>query len=66
MSAWGAHSGTNTCFKVVGRNRIDQGNIEKSWVVMGTSFALPCCRAAAFFTMKPALHTPLFKKNARS
>ena len=29
---------------------------------MGTSFALTCCRAAAFFTMKPALHTPIFKK----
>ena len=30
-------TGTNTCFKVVGRNRIDQGKVEASWAVYGES-----------------------------
>ena len=52
------------CFKVVGRNRIDQGKVEKVWVVMGITLALQCCRGAAFYTVKPALntHPNFFKK----
>ena len=52
----------NTCFKVVAGNGIDQGKVEKVRVLMGITFALQCCRAATFYTVEPALHTPIFKK----
>ena len=38
------------------------GNIEKSWVVTGTSLHCHVAERRNFFTMKPALHTPIFKK----
>ena len=47
-------------FKVVRWNRIDQGKGETSWAVMGITFALQCCGAVAFYTLKHALHTSNF------
>ena len=46
-------------FKIVGWNRIDQRKVETSWAVMRIILALQCCRAAAYYTLKPAFHTPI-------
>ena len=29
---------------------------------MGISFTVQCCRAAAFYSVKPAIQTPILKK----
>ena len=34
----------------------------KLWAVMGISCTVQCCRTAAFYIVKPALQSPIFKK----